>query len=102
MKRMLYGFVALALLLASQSQGVAAKKPPKGPPPPPDTIVVFYATGQFYSGYELTGTVTIDTTAGYAVSADLAVVGAGNSDVAVFSRWPSTYTSTTQIPRAMW
>ena len=92
MKRMLCGFAVLTLLLALQSQAIA-KKPPPPPPPPPDTYVVFYATGQFYSGYELSGTVTIDTTTGQAVSADLAVIGAGNSEVAVFNGTPSTYTN---------
>jgi hypothetical protein len=85
MKRMLYGFVALALLVALQSQATAKKKPP----PPPDTYVVFYATGQFYESGELTGTVTIDTTTGKAVSADLAIPAVGE----VFNGTPSTYTN---------
>jgi len=83
-KRMLCGFVVLALLVSGQSQAAAKKKPP---PPPPDTYVVFHATGQFEGGY-LSGTVTIDTTAGYAVSADLSV----NGEV-VFSGTPSTGTN---------
>jgi hypothetical protein len=87
MKRMLCGFVVLALLVALQAQAAPKKKSPPPPPPPPDTYVVFYATGQFEGGY-LTGTVTIDTTAGYAVAADLDV----NGEV-VFSGTPSTGTN---------
>jgi hypothetical protein len=50
---------------------------------------VFYATGQFYESGELTGTVTIDTTTGKAVSADLAIPAVGE----VFDGIPSTYTN---------
>jgi hypothetical protein len=83
MKRMLFGFVVLALLLASQSQATAKKKPP----PPPDTYVVFNATGTFTTG-PLSGTVTIDTTTGQAVWANLLVGG-----LTVFNGVPSTSTN---------
>jgi hypothetical protein len=88
MKPVLSGFVVLALLLALQSQAMAKKKPPP-PPPQLDTYVVFYATGTFGSTGSLTGTVTIDTTTGEAVSVDLAVGGG----VAVFNGTPSTSTN---------
>jgi hypothetical protein len=89
MKRMLTGFAVLALLVGSQSQAATKKEPP----PPPDTYVVFRADGQFLSGYGLTGTVTIDTTTGEAVSAALAVVGPRYSEVAVFNGAASTGTN---------
>ena len=97
MKRMLCGFAVLTLLLALQSQGIAKKTAPPPPPPPlppppaTDTYVVFYATGYFVNGDdELTGTVTIDTTTGQAVSADLAVVDGFGNEVAVFGGTPMT------------
>jgi hypothetical protein len=61
MKPMLYGFVVLALLVASQSQATAAKPQPKK-----STPQVFSALGQFDDGYSLSGAVTIDTTTGQA------------------------------------
>jgi hypothetical protein len=84
MKRMLFGIVVLGLLLASQLQATAAQ---------PSKQVVFHVTGGFESGFGLTGTVTIETTHGTVLWANLAVVDAGNNIVAAFSGTPSTYTN---------
>jgi hypothetical protein len=93
MKRMLCGFVALALLLAWQSQATAAKRPSK--------IVVFHAAGEFESGYGLIGTVTIETNTGRLVSANLAVVDFGNNIVAVFNGYPSYTNSAGDVEIAL-
>jgi hypothetical protein len=90
MKRILYGIVVLGLLLGSQLQATAAQKSSKQ--------VVFYATGEFESGDQLRGTVTIDTTHGTVLWADLTVFDLGNNVVATFGGTPGvgppfTYTN---------
>ena len=89
MKRMLSGFVVLALLVSSQSHTTAANKTSNGT----KKYVVFHATGAFYSGDELAGTITIETTTGKVVSANLAVLDFfGNTVLAAFNGIPETLT----------
>lgn len=82
MKRLLSVSIAVALIVVFQSPATASKAKPK-----PSTGTIFYASGQFDDGYALSGTVTIDTTTGEALAADL-VIG---DNFAVFKETPATY-----------